>query len=503
MEIPQLYSSPYGVGSDSAAAMSSSVGQTSVSLPNNSASSGGHFFHRGLQQSPVFNPLLSNQGQSLYNGVFSTQTGYTSQNSFSTTNVNSYGHVEPPPWISETRVTAAVNNTSQQIERDRGSRAQHSDKTVSCNSHGLSHTCCGNRIGIAENIGMCSPVSAEAYRAVSMQSKNNNSLDSQGWLCNQGMIGYENQQNQNTQQGNYKCNEQFPSCSVSQINMLLQEQPDLKHSSDSCFDHSQNHSSNKQTNQCSDSGSVKSVCVEPNKEQRVKYCNLQKVQQNGQSVEHFQQPLQQKQQEQNCYVGHSSLYGSSVELHEDTLYSQASLILHMGNDGSHNTGHFQTHFVSSKHENNMADNSKSYTMSPVLQTFQEHTRCGLDAGITCEMMDSCLQTDIKTVNDSSVNVSSNNSCCELSMEPVSSRPVFGMQKSAVHCLLNCNAAVSDRIQSCLNTQQLQIECNEVDGKENSNQESSSVTCESDIIVEETEEEMTESEVHFGLVNIDL
>jgi hypothetical protein len=240
---------------------------------------------------------------------------------------------------------------------------------------------------------------------------------------------------------------------------------------------------------------VKSVCVEQNKEQRIKYCNLQKVQQNGQSVEHIQLPVQQKQQEQNCYMGHSSLYGSAGELHEDTLYSQASLILHVGNDGSHNTGHFQTHFVSSKHQNNTVDTSKSYTMSPVLQTFQEHSRCGLDAGITCEVMDSCLQTDIKTVNDNSVNMSSSNSCCELLMEPVSNRPVFGMQRSAIHCLSDCNAAVSDRMQSCSNAQQLQIECSEVDGKENSNQESSSVTCESDIIVEETEEEMTESEVY--------
>jgi hypothetical protein len=310
------------------------------------------------------------------------------------------------------------------------------------------------------------------------------------------MIGYGNQQNQNTQQTNYKCSEQFPSCSVSQINLLLQEQPDPKHSSDSCFNHSQNQSANtsKQTNQCSDSGSVKSGCVDQTKEQRIKYCNLQKAEQNGQSVEHIQPPVQQKQQEQNCYIGHSSLYGSAGELHEDTLYSQASLILHMGNDGSHNSGHFQTHFVSSKHQNNTVDTSKSYTMPPGLQTFQEHGRCGLDAGISCDMMDSCLQTDIKTVNDNSVHMSSSNSCCELLMEPVSNRPAFGMQRSAIHCLSDCNAAVNDRMQSCSNTQQLQIECSEADGKENSNQESSSVTCESDIIVEETEEEVTESEV---------
>jgi hypothetical protein len=500
MERPEMYSSPYVVVSDSTASMSSSAGQSSGSVPNNSASSGGHFYHRGLQQSPVFNPLLSNQGQSLYNGVFSAQMGYTSQNSFSATNLNSYGHAEPPPWISETRVTSAVNSTLQQIERDRGSRAQYTEKTVSCNSQGLSHTCCGNRIGIAENIGMCSPLSAEAYRTVSkelvsIQSKSNNSLDPQGWLCNQGLIGYGNQQNQNAQQGSYKCNEPFPSCSVSQINMLLQEQPDLKHSSNSSFDHSQNQSSNtnKQTNQCSDSASLKSVCVEQNKEQRIKYCNLQKVQQNAQSVEHIQPPLQQKQ-DQNCYMGHSSLYGSAVELHEDTLYSQASLILHMGNDGSHNTGQFQTHFVSSKHQNNIVDTNKSYTMSPVLQNFQEHGRCGLDTGITCDMMDSCLQTDMKTVSDSSVNMSSNNSCCELSSEPVINQPVFGVQRSTVQCLSSCNATVTDRMQSCSNAQQLQIECSEVDGKENSNQESSSVTCESDIIVEETEEEVTESEV---------
>jgi hypothetical protein len=495
VEKPQMYSSSYGV-SESTAAMPSSVGQTSGSLPNNSTSSGAHFFHRGLQQSPVFNPLLANQGQSLYNGVFSTQTGYTPQNSFTTTNFNSYGHVEPPPWISETRVTPTVNNTLQQIERDRGSRPQYSEKTVLCNGQSLSHTCCGNRTGISENVGMCSPLSGEAYRTVSKelvstQSKSNNSLDSQGWFCNQGMLGYGNQQNQNTQQAGYKCSEQFPSCSVSQMNMLLQEQPDLKLSSDSCFDHSQsqNSNTNKQSNQCSNIGSVKSVCVEQSKEQGIKYCNLQKVEQNGQSFEHIQPAVQLKQQEQSGYLAHSSVYGSAGELQEDSLYSQASLILHMGNDGSHNSGCFQTHFVSSKHQNNVADTSKSYSMSPVLQHFQEHGKCGLDAGIPCEMMDSCLQTDIKPVN-----VSPSNSCCQLSMESASNQSVFGTQRSDVNCLSSCNAAVTDGMQLCSDTQELQIECSEVDDKEKSNQESSSVAGESDIIVEETEEEATESEV---------
>ncbi|XP_023720669.1 uncharacterized protein LOC111871658 isoform X2 [Cryptotermes secundus] len=478
-----MYTLPYSVVLDSVAEMSSNVGQASGILANNSTSSGGHFFHRGVQQSPVFNPLISNQGQSLYNGVFSTQTGYTSQSSFSTTNFSTYSHVEPHPWMSETRVMPAVNSTLQQIERDRGSRAQYSEKTVSCSGQSLAHTCCGNRIGIAENIGMCSPVSAETYRTVSkellsIQSKSNNSLDSQGWFCSQGMIGYGIQQNQNTPQ--------LPSCSVSQINMLLQEQPEHKHSSDSCFDHSQTQSSNtnKQSNQCSNNGLVKSDCIEQNKEQGIKYCNLQKVQQNGQPIEHTQLPVQLKQQEQSGYVGHSSLYGPAGELHEDILYSQASLVPHSGSDGSHNTGRFQAHFISSKHQNTLTD-----TMSPVLQHFQDHGRCGLDAGIPCDVMDSCLQTDIK-----SVNVSSSASCCQLSMEPACNQTVFGMQRSAVNYQSNCNSSVTGGVQLCSSTHQLQIQFSEADGKENSNQESSSVTGESDIIVEETEEEMTESEI---------
>jgi hypothetical protein len=337
---------------------------------------------------------------------------------------------------------------------------------------------------------MCSPLSAEPYRAVSkelinVQPKNNNSLDSQGWFCSQSMIGYGIQQNQNTQQTTYKCNEQFPSCSISQINMLLQEQPEDKHSSVSGRDHSQARSSNtnKQSNQCSNNGLVKSDCIEQNKEQGVKYCNLQKVQQNGQPVEHVQLPIQPKQQEQNGYMGHSSLYGPAGELHEDILYSQASFIPHMGSDSSHNTGRFQAHFVSSKHPN-MVD-----TMSPVLQHFQEHGRCGLDAGIPCDMVDNCLQTDMKTVN-----VSSSNSCCQLSMEPISNQTVFGMQRSAVNCQSDCNSSATDVMQLGSSTHQLQIQCSEASGKESSNQESSSVTGESDIIVEETEEEVTESEV---------
>jgi hypothetical protein len=326
-----------------------------------------------------------------------------------------------------------------------------------------------------------------------MQSKSNNSLDFQGWFCSQGMTGYGNQQNQNNQQANYKCSEQFSSCSVSQINMLLQEQSDRKHSSDSTFDHSQHEGSNtnKQTNQCSNSGSLKSVCVEQNKEQNIKYCNLQKVQQNGQPVEHIQPPVQLK--EQNGYMG-PSLYGPAGELQEDALYSQASFILHMGSDGSHNTGHFQSHFVSSKNQNNSVDTSKSYAVSPVVQHFQEHARCGLDAGISCDVMDSCLQTDVKIVNENSVNISSSNTCCQLSVEPTSNQLVFDVQKSAVNCMSDCNVAITDGIELCASTQQLQIECSEAESKENSSQESTSITGESDIIVEESEEELTESEV---------
>jgi hypothetical protein len=494
-----MYCSPYSVVSDSTAAMPSGVGQTSVSLSNNNASSAGHFFHRGLQQSPVFNTLLSNQGQPLYNGVFSTQTGYSSQNSFPTTNFNSYSHVEPASWIAETRVTSAVSSTLQQIERDRGGKVHYSETSVSCNGQSLSHMCCGNRIGITDNIGICSPVSAEAYRTISkellsIQSKSNNSLDSQGWFGSQGMTGYGNQQNQNNQQANYKCSEQFSSCSVSQISTLLQEQTDLKHSSDLVFDHSQHESSNtnKQMTQCSDIGALKSVCVEQNKEQRIKYCSLQKVQQNGQSMEHIQPPVQLK--EQSGYMGPSSLYGPAGELHEDTLYSQASLVVHMGSDGSNNVGRFQSHFVSSKNHNNLVDTSKSYAISSVVQHFEEHGRCGLDAGISCDVMDSCLQTDIKIMNEDSVNISSSNTCCQLSVEPASNQSVFDVQKSSVNCVSNCNVALTNGIELCSNNQQLPIECNEVDSKENSNEESTSITGESDIVVEESEEEMTESEV---------
>jgi len=202
----------------------------------------------------------------LYNGVFSTQTGYTSQNSFPTTNFNSYGHAEPLPWIAETRVTSAVSSTLQQIERDKGNRVQYSEKTMSCNGQNLSHTCCNNGVEIAENFDLCSPISAEVYRPISkellsVQSKSNNSLESQGWFCSQGVTGYGTQQNQNNQQASYKCNEQFSSCSVSQINMILQEQPDLKHSSDSTLGHSQHEFSNahNQISQCSNNGSLKSV----------------------------------------------------------------------------------------------------------------------------------------------------------------------------------------------------------------------------------------------------
>jgi hypothetical protein len=267
--------------------------------------------------------------------------------------------------------------------------------------------------------------------------------------------------------------------------MLLQEQPEHKHSSDSCFEHSQAQSSNtnKQSNQCSNNGLVKSDCVEQNKEQGVKYCNLQKVQQNGQPIEHIQLPVQPKQQEQNGYMGSSTLYGAAGELHEDILYSQATFIPHVGSDSSHSTGRFQAHFVSSKHPN-MVD-----TVSPVLQQFQEHGRCGLDTGIPCDMLDNCLQTDIKTVNESS-----SNSCCQLSVEPTNNHTIFGMQRSAVNCQSNCNSSATDVMQLGSCTDQLQIQCSEADGKESSNQESSSVTGDSDIIVEETEEEMTESEV---------
>ncbi|XP_069701197.1 uncharacterized protein [Periplaneta americana] len=523
MERPQIYSSPYGAGSDSG--ISTSVAPTACTLPNNNGGSGGHFFHRGLQQSPVFNPLLSSQGQSLYNGVFSTQTSYTSQNTFTSTSFNSYSHVEP--WISDTRVSNAMSNALQQVDSDRNIRTQYSDKGMSCSGQSLSHTCCGNRITVPDSVGMCSPLSTEAYRSVNKDLTNaqckNNSLDSQAWFCNQAMLSYGNQQNQNSSQNNYKCNEQFPSCSVSQLNMLLQEQTDMKHSSDSnitesCFDHAQNHNpgTNKQISHCSSNNQMKSACLEQNKEQGMKYCNLQKIQQNGQSVEHASTAVPQKQQEQNGYPTHSTMYSSSGELHEESLYSQASLILHMGSDSSHNTARFQQHFTTSKHhslpQNNLADINKSYAISPgqlpVLSHFQEHGRCGLDSGIPCDVMESCLQTDIKTVNENSVNlqssVSSNSGCCQMSMEGSNSLNHNGQtmfnsqlqqQRSTVNCLPNCGS-VGEGMQLCADgdAQELQIDCAEADGKENSNQESSSVAGESDIIVEETEEEMTESEI---------
>ncbi|PSN46473.1 hypothetical protein C0J52_06875 [Blattella germanica] len=521
VERSQIYSSPYGVESDSSA-MSGNIGQTSTSQSNTITSSGGHYFHRSLQQSPVFNPLLSSQGQSLYNGVYGTQSGYVTQNSFSSTNFNNYGHVEPP-WISDTRVTNTVNNSLQQIEGDRNSRHQYGDKNLPCNAQNLSHTCCGNRLGIGENINMCSPMPTEAFRnmnkeLVNLQSKNNSALDSQGWFCGQGILGYGNQQNQNSQQTNYKCGEQFPSCSVSQINMLLQEQTGLKNSSDSsmtnsCYDHSQSHSSNsnKQIEHCSNNGgsnnhnnnSIKSVCMEQNKDQAMKYCNLQKPQESGQPVNHMTLQMQQKQnQEQNNYANHTSMYGATGELHDDALYSQASLILHMGNDVSHNGGRFQPPFISSKHsqtQNNINNINKPYTVSPVLQHIQEHGRCSLDQSMSCEVVESCLQSDMKTVNENSTNLpnasSASNSCCQLPVESTNSmsnenQAIFGAHLQSQR-LPNCNA--SDNMQICSNTsssQTLQIECGEADGKE----ESSSVAGESDIIVEETEEELTESEI---------
>jgi hypothetical protein len=97
-------------------------------------------------------------------------------------------------------------------------------------------------------------------------------------------------------------------------------------------------------------------------------------------------------------------------------------------------------------------------------------------------MDSCIQTDVKVVSENSVNISSGN------------QSVFSVQKSAVNCMSDCNVTITDGIDLCSNTQQLQIECSEAESKENSSQESTSITGESDIIVEESEEEMTESEV---------
>jgi len=197
-------------------------------------------------------------------------------------------------------------------------------------------------------------------------------------------------------------------------------------------------------------------------------------------VEHIQPPVLLK--DQNGYMGPSSLYSPAGELHEDTLYIQASLVLHMGSDGSPNTSHFQNHLILPKNQNNIIDNNKSCVLSTVVQHFQEHGRCGLDAGISFDVMDSCLQTDVKVVSENSVNISSGNQL------------VFSVQKSAVNCISDCNVTITDGINLFSNTQQLQIECSEAESKENSSQESTSITGESDIIVEESEEEMTESEV---------
>ncbi|XP_067004040.2 uncharacterized protein [Anabrus simplex] len=423
--------------------MTGSSVQSSPQVSNSSS----HYYCRGgmtgSQQSPVFNPLLSSQSQSLYNGMFGSQPGFSNQNTFTPSGFNSYSHVEPPPWLSDSRIPSS--NGTPGLETGRNSRSLN----PMCNSQGMPHACCGGRLGLLESIGICSPLSTDIYKTLSKDSpsyqcKSTANTDSQNWYCSQGMMGYGNQSNQSFQNNGYKCSESFPSCALSQFGISVNEQGDLKHSSmaDPCFDQN---SMIKSSNNCPNE-TPKSGCMEQNKEQISKYCSLQKSQTGSQMLEHNTVPLEQKQPEEGSSFGHHNImFGASEgDLHEDILYSQASLMLPMGGD-TQPVSRLPPQFTSAKnqpfHQNSITNSNKSFNASQgqatvLHQNFQNQSRCEIDP---CEVMDGCLQLD--------------------------SQPVFSYPPI----------------------------CTEDD--KTSNQGSSSAACESDIIVEETEEEeLTESEI---------
>ncbi|GLH00428.1 Protein suppressor of hairy wing [Gryllus bimaculatus] len=415
-------STAYDPGPESTMPVSSV--STSVQISNSS----NHLYYRtGSQQSSMFNPLLSGQNQPLYSGVFGSQVGFSTQNNYSAS-FNGFTHMEPPPWLSETRMSSSTNSTPS-LDAGRTS------KTLSCNSQGMSHSCCGSRVGgLLENIGLCSPLSTDTYKTLnkesSCQHKSAISMENQNWFCGQGMLGYSGQvSGQGIQNSMYKCSEPFPSCTMSQLGIPLNEQ-DLKHSN-SCYESS---STQKQGSTFL-SSTRKSSFIEINKD----HCSKFASQKTPVDVQDHNSPCMQPKEHGN-FDGHPIMFGGvDGDLHDD-MYSQNSVVIQSSEDRSVSVPYTHMSKSGQLSQSSVQESGKSFNISHSTQASSLFSRCNLP---TCEALDGYLQ---------------------LEGQPLYQYP------------------------------QIAPTTNNIDDDQASNQGSCSGAAESDIIVEESEEEVMENEI---------
>lgn len=182
------------------------------------------------QPNAMFNFVIPGQ-TSQYSGLYGTQTVFPNSNLFSPSSFNGFGQLDPT-WLPQPRLIPPSVHSANGSPADLLSNTRNPYEKFDASN---SPSCC-SRIGTIDNttIGMCSPLTAEAYKVVSkeLQSK----IDSQNWYCSsQSMMGFGVQ---NSQQS-CKYSDPPPSCSIS---LLLLEQNDLKQTEecinvdDLCFD---------------------------------------------------------------------------------------------------------------------------------------------------------------------------------------------------------------------------------------------------------------------------
>lgn len=466
---------------------------TPVNTSSSQIANTSHFYYRGVSQSsPAFNTILSSQPQSLYNGVFPSQATFPNQNTFG---YNGYSFVEHSPWVSENRI--GVSNNSQTGD---GSRAKnmYTEKSGAL-PQGISHSCCTNRM--LEHTPMCSPLLLDQFKVASKdmagcQTKGVGNVDSQTWFYGPSLIGFTNQQS-HIDNGHFKRNDDFPSCSVSQIGTTPPETIDVRQHpnvavGNSTFN-SGNHYSGKSVINCENGSKCSSL--EQNKDGMEKYFNVTKLRSNGHVAE------------QKHHDEHAAMFNSPLE---DVLYSHAPLLFHVNNENNQNKVSVHSSYPSKSQSyvhSNIDDLNKTFPNGPdqlPMSHFQTQPRCSLDANMQCEIIESCLSSECKVVGGNSVNGKdsshSSNDSCQLplssnSLLPSDAQSMFNnqqfTQRQGMQCLPTCT------VDMCINSSGPIVDDED---KENSNHDSSSVACESDIIVEETGgeeeagDEVTECEV---------
>ncbi|XP_049962536.1 protein suppressor of hairy wing-like [Schistocerca serialis cubense] len=459
---------------------------TSASHPSGShiPNSSGHYYYRGgTQPSPVFNSVISNQSQNLYNGMFAPQTNFSNQSAFG---FNSYGIVDPPPWVFESRVSSSGGSQTEATNKN-----IYSEKSISCHSQGVSHTCCATRV--LENTGLCSPLPADPFKMLtkdllSCSSKNITSVDTHSWFCSPGLGTPLGQQTHN-EHNSLKCTEQFPSCSLPQVSATSHEHSDLKgsvssHLAGNYFNSMNQTSSNKHSPCTSEASRLNSEVI---KEQTGKYYNLQKVHQH--SVNASENLLQKSNLEEQ-----PSIFSTPLE---DVLCSNVPFSIHFNNEVSQNkTSSSLIPIKDHSHGNNtFEDISKTFSTShdqiSLVQQSYQNQRYSTEPPIQCDAINACLSSETKIGGECPANSTlGSSSCCQLqeALNAFGSHHVA--QRHNTTCFHSCPLDV------CLNATATQSEEVDDDDKENSNQGSSSAGGESDIIVEETggEEEVPEGEV---------